>query len=314
MEIIKASLTPYNLTFKGGGTYVSSVAALSSVNHRLLEVELESGLKGVGEVARYPVLNTTETEQLEDAAVREIENLSFSQIPRIINDWQNRGPAMRGLAFALDTAWYEIVSQQTGLPVSVLLGGPASGEVPEILSISAGMTNALIEQIKKDKGSRRTIQIKLGVGDLADDMESVRNILPVLDENQLLIADFNGALPMNTALDVLPSLSDPKLLWEEPCSSFDENAVVSRKLNGQIMLDTCLSDIDTFVRAISLSASAVVIKPALLGGLTIAKTIRDICIASGIIIRIDALVRPNCSPRDIVPCHTGAEISDDRID
>ena len=161
MDIVEVSLTPHSLRFIDGGSYVSSVATLSSVGHRLLKVRLENGLKGVGEVARYPVFNNPKTEQLEDQAVREIENIDFSLIPAIINEWRGRGPALRGLAFALDCAWHDILAQHTGLPISVLLGGPSSGMVPEILSLSAGPKEALIEQIKKDAGTRHTFQISV---------------------------------------------------------------------------------------------------------------------------------------------------------
>ena len=287
MDIVKASLTPYSLMFREGGSYVSSVAALSSVDHRLLNVTLKNGLNGVGEIARYPPLNTSETELLENAAVKEIENIDFNQVPTVINDWRCRGPAMRGITFALDCVWHDIVSKQTGLPISVLLGGPAGGEVPEILSLSAGTKDELVEQIKKDECARRTIQIKLGIGDITSDIETVESILGDLEEEQLLLADFNGALSLTTALDVLPSLNDPKLIWEEPCRSFEDNAVVSRKLNGRMMFDTCLTDLDTFSRAINAGATRVVIKPALLGGLSVAKVARDISIAAGIKIRVD---------------------------
>lgn len=62
-----------------------------------------------------------------------------------------------------------------------LLRGPAYGVVPEVFSLSPGPQEELIQQIRADRGSTRAIQIKLGVGTLADDLDTVRQILQVLN-------------------------------------------------------------------------------------------------------------------------------------
>jgi len=287
MQIDKATLTPLTLRFKGGKEYVSSVAAMSLIPHRLLEITLSDGTRGVGEISRYPPFNTPETEALEEAALAELQGCEFAQVPTLLNNWRSRGLATYGIAFALDCAWFHVLSQKTGLPVSSLLGGPASGAVPEVLSLSAGSTDHLIAQIQADAGARQTIQIKLGLADLREDMDCVRNILPTLRPNQLLLADFNGALSLDQALTELPQLMDERLLWEEPCKSIDDNIAVSQALGGRLMLDTCLTGIEKILLAVASGTCAVAIKPTRLGGLSLAKTACDICSAAGLQVRVD---------------------------
>lgn len=287
MKIENATLSPLTLRFKGGREYVSSVAAMSEIPHRLLEVTLTDGTKGIGEIARYPPFNTRQTEEIEDAALAEIQGLDVAQVPTTLLDWQSMGPAMHGIAFALDCIFFDILSQQSGLPVSALLGGPISGAVPEVLSLSAGSADQLAHQIQADAGVRKTIQIKLGVGNLTEDLECVRKLLPILRPNQLLLADFNGALPLETALEELPFLTDGQLLWEEPCRSIEENIAVSQALDGRMMMDTCLSSLENVSKAAASGVYAAAIKPSRLGGLSVARVARDICAAAGLHIRVD---------------------------
>lgn len=286
-KVFKADLVHYSLRFKHGKTYQSAVTAMNSVDHRLLHIALDNGQTAVGEVARYPLYNTIETKDSEDAALLELGSAPFDQIPETVAAWRHRSPALRGMAFALDCAWHELNAQRQGLPISALLGGPGSGEVPEVLSLSAASQEALIKQISTDGRSRQVIQIKLGVGDLADEIETVARLLRVMKDDQRLLADFNGSLSRDMALEILPRLTDPKLLWEEPCQTLDENFTIARALNGDIMLDTCLTDLNAYEQAIAAGVKAVVIKPALMGGLALARTARDLCISAGLKLRID---------------------------
>ena len=286
-KVLKAELVPYSLNFTHGKTYQSAVTAMKSVDHRLLHLTFDNGLIAMGEVTRYPLFNTNETEDLEDAALAELNLASSDQIPEIAEDWRHRSPALRGMAFAVDHAWYDLNAQLQGLPISVLLGGPKQGEVPEVLSLSAASQEDLINQISTEGRSRPVIQIKLGVNDLVDDIETVERLLSIMRDDQLLLADFNGSLSKDTALAVLPRLTTPKLLWEEPCQSLDENITIARALHGHVMLDTCLTDLNAYKKAIAAGVQAVVIKPALMGGLSVARTARDLCVSAGLRLRID---------------------------
>ena len=286
-KLLKANLVHYSLKFKYGKTYRSAVTAMTSVDHRLLHLGLDNGQTAIGEVARYPIYNRIETEDLEDSVLPELRSARFEHIPEIVNDWRHRSPALRGMAFALDCAWHQLNAQHQGRPLSSLLAGPYFGEVPEVLSLSAAPQEDLIKQICTDGQTRQVIQIKLGVGDLADEIETVARLLSVIRDDQLLLADFNGSLSLDAALDILPRFTDPKLLWEEPCQTLAENITITRALNGHILLDTCLTDLSAYEEAIAAGVKAVVIKPALMGGLTVAQTARDLCVAAGLRLRID---------------------------
>ena len=286
-KVIKAELTPYPLKFKNGKTYQSAVTVMTAVDHRLLHLTFDHGLTAIGEVARYPLYNTNDTEALEDAALVELQAASFDDIPAIVEAWRLRGLALRGMAFALDCVWHQLTAHHQGCSVSSLLGGPGAGEVPEVLSLSAASQQDLIHAISTDGQSRQVVQIKLGVADLDEEMKTVERLLPLMKDDQLLLADFNGALSQDTALEILPRLTDPKLLWEEPCPTLDENITVARALKGQMMIDTCLTDLNAYEKAIAAGVQAVAIKPAFMGGLAAARAARDRCVSAGLRLRVD---------------------------
>ena len=287
LKVIKAELTPYPLKFKNGKIYQSAVTVMTAVDHRLLHLTFDHGLTAIGEVARYPLYNTSDTEALEDAALVALQSAAFGDIPAIVEAWRLRAPALRGMAFALDCVWHQLTAQDQGCSLSSLLGGPGAGEVPEVLSLSAAPQQDLIHPIRTDGQSRRVVQIKLGVADLDEEMTTVERLLPLMKDDQLLLADFNGALSQETALEILPRLTDPKLLWEEPCPTLDENLTVACALKGQMMIDTCLTDLNAYEKAIAAGVQAVAIKPALMGGLAAARAARDRCVSAGLRLRVD---------------------------
>ena len=84
-------------------------------------------------------------------------------------------------------------------------------------------------------------------------------------------------------------IQDTRLIWEEPCALYEENRALCQSFDTQILLDGETSrDFDTAKRAIhDGTAFGMCVKPALIGGLSTARQIRDLCTEAGIKMRID---------------------------
>ena len=52
-------------------------------------------------------------------------------------------------------------------------------------------------------------------------------LVKALAPEQTILADFNGALDVATALETLRAFHDPRLVWEEPCRTVEENLAVA---------------------------------------------------------------------------------------
>ncbi|MBX2883877.1 MAG: mandelate racemase/muconate lactonizing enzyme family protein [Granulosicoccus sp.] len=287
MKITHAELVRFEPRFAGGKAYVQSIAVQTKLYHSLLLITTEDGLTGTGEVVRFSDVREEEADRMDVVTVKELIGIELSDIPRLLADWNGRDRRYRSISFALDCAWYDLLSQKSGLPVSTLLGGPAVGDVPEIFSLSAASVEETVASIFANDGQAPVIQIKLGVDDLNTDMTCVREVLTVLRPNQLVLADFNGALNLDTALKTIPTLSNPQLIWEDPCKAYEDNVKVAQALPSPMMIDSSLWGLDMISRAIADGVQVVCIKPVKFGGLGVARAARDMCLAAGMRIRID---------------------------
>jgi len=287
MRIVDIETVPFEPRFSGDG-YAMSFVTQTTLHDQLVRITLEDGSQGIGENVRWPVVPLNVAEAAEAEMIAELKGRPLADMAGLIRGWCAQGRPWRGLCFALDTAYYHLMSQKLGVPVVSLLNGPADGRVPDYLSLSSAAPEDMAALVHARGKGFGVIQAKLGIGGIADDIDRVRAVLGVMTPDQLLLADFNGDLSVEAGLKWLGKIDDPRLIWEEPCNTYDENLELARKLAAPFMFDQSMIDLRTYVRAVEdRAAHSVVIKPALLGSLTEARIARDLCATASIRMRID---------------------------
>ncbi|WP_338549102.1 mandelate racemase/muconate lactonizing enzyme family protein [Roseovarius phycicola] len=287
MRIINIETIPFEPCFTGGG-YAMSFVIQNTLYDQLVRITLEDGSQGVGENVRWPAVPMEEAEAAEAEMIEALKGRPLADLAGLIQTWCAQGRPWRGLCFALDTAYHHLISQKLGVPLVSLLGGPTEGDAQTYLSLSSEAPDDMAEVVRSKGAAFAVIQAKLGIGEVSDDIDRVRAVLNVMTPDQLLLADFNGALSVEQALTHLGELDDPRLIWEEPCNTYDENLELARKLAAPLMFDQSMIDLETYVRAVEdRAAHSVVIKPALLGSLSASRTARDMCATASIKMRID---------------------------
>lgn len=287
MKIVDVEIAAFEPRFSGNG-YVSFYALQQVLFSQLVRITLSDGSRGVGESARAPYILAADAQEVEVVARAELTGSNLADLPELLVDWRNRGPKLRGFAFAVDCAIADIMSQKMDLPLSSLLEGPADADVPEYLSLSSETPEVMAGNVKSKGMAHPVIQAKLGIDTIETDLARIAAVLSEMGPDQLLLADFNGALSLDHALSALSHINDPRLMWEEPCKSYQDNVGFARAQGRPVMFDQCISDLPTLTRAIADgAAAAVAIKPAFMGGLSIARSARDMCAAAGLKMRID---------------------------
>lgn len=292
MRIAAVDMTPFEPRFPGAGFAMSHVVQ-TQLFGRVIRLTTEDGTIGTGEVARRSKMDFAAAAMIEDARLPRLQGLPLAVLPELLDQWRAEDPALTGLSFALETALLDIQGQRTGMPLSALLGGPAGGSAGAYLSLSSGAPEAMARTVQTRPG-HPVVQAKLGVDTIDTDLVRIHAVLDAMEPDQTLLADFNGGLDLDTACRALPTIEDPRLVWEDPCLSYADNAAFARATGAPVMLDMCLKSVPDFLQAIQdRVAASVALKPAFLGSLSTARTARDLCVAAGMPLRVDG---PWCGP------------------
>ena len=290
MKIEKIAVWGIQMPFREG-PYAMSHVTQEVVYGRVLQVHTVDGQTGLGEVVFPPTLSVDERQQLIADEPLYLSSLAGKEVDALIQLAQElcgRGRSWSGIAFGLETAGYDLLGKAGGLPVSDLLGGRLGEGVDDYFSISEPTIEKIRKRLAIAGSERKVIQLKLGIGSPGDDAEQVSAALSNMADWQILLADANGGWSVDTACEIISSFNDPRIVWEEACSTYDENTEVARRTGQPVMVDQCVKEASLARKAVDDQlVSSLCIKPAFLGGLTVARNIRDYCVSNDMKMRID---------------------------
>lgn len=194
--------------------------------------------------------------------------------------------ALRGHPYVkapVDIACWDILGKVTGQPLFQLLGGRAQEKIALYRAISQEAPETMVRKIDgyRAEGYGK-FQLKVG-GDADEDIARIRACRMVLDRGEMLIADANTGWTRAEAARVVATTSDLDIYFEQPCPSYEESVSIRRRTGRPFVLDEVITDPATLMRGISEDAMDVInLKISKVGGLTRAKLMRDIAVASGI--------------------------------
>lgn len=188
----------------------------------------------------------------------------------------------------IDIACWDILGKVTDMPVYKLLGGAAQEKITLYRAISQEAPEEMARKIAGYRVEGYTkFQLKVG-GDADQDIVRIRETRGVLGERDILVADANTGWTRAEAARITASVRDLDVYIEQPCLSYDECLSVRRRTQRPFVLDEVITGFDTLMRALADDAMDLInLKISKVGGLTRARLMRDICIASGIPMTIE---------------------------
>ncbi|MBI1773802.1 MAG: mandelate racemase/muconate lactonizing enzyme family protein [Proteobacteria bacterium] len=189
---------------------------------------------------------------------------------------------------AIDVAAWDLLGQASGQPVVTLLGGRHGEAVELYRAISQESPRRMAEKVAgyRSEGYRR-FQLKVG-GDPDTDIARIHQVADELEPGDKLIADANTGWLMHEAMRVIRAVKERDVYIEQPCLSYEECLSVRRRTDHPFVLDESVDGIGMLLRAHGDQAMDVVnIKISKLGGLTMARQVRDLCVAMGIAMTIE---------------------------
>ncbi len=273
------------------GVYTNSRCQKSTTRSRVFQILGTGGWKGFGEVVFPFALAPYLEEELIQA-----EGIFFSElIGKNVDHLMGRAEAFRtqeahwsSVAFAFETAWYDLQGKQQNATISSILHGKRSHRVTPYISISVSDQRELREQLRAKTKYEKIIQLKLTNQSWADDLAWIHQILDHHPPVELLLADANGKWSVSEACGMISRFQDPRIIWEEPCATYSENAQVEQMTHQRVMADQCVGSMGIAEQAVREKAvSAITIKPAYLGGLSTSRYLLDRCAERGVRVRVD---------------------------
>lgn len=198
---------------------------------------------------------------------------------------------LRGHPYAkapIDIACWDILGKVAGLPVYRLLGGLEQKEVALYRAISQEAPEIMARKIDGYRAEGYTkFQLKVG-GNANDDIERIRACRTILKPTDILVCDANTGWTMADAARVVNAVRDLDVYIEQPCMSYEESVSIRRRTSLPFVLDEVIGGADTLLKGIAEDAmDAINLKISKVGGLTRAKLMRDLCVASGIPMTIE---------------------------
>jgi L-alanine-DL-glutamate epimerase-like enolase superfamily enzyme len=188
----------------------------------------------------------------------------------------------------IDIACWDILGKVSGLPVYKLLGGAEQRDIALYRAISQEDSSVMAQKIAGYRAEGYTkFQLKVG-GDANDDIVRIHACRAILEPTDILVADANTGWTMADAARVVNAVRDVDVYIEQPCMSYEESVSIRRRTSLPFVLDEVIGGADSLLKGIAEDAMDVInLKISKVGGLTKAKLMRDLCVASGIPMTIE---------------------------
>jgi len=286
MKITAIELYEYTLTYSHGTYVMSKGRAASQQPSNLVRIMTDEGVEGWGEAAilsgNYLPLFAGGTRE----ALRELAPHLIGEDPRAVSRIQAVMDSVltgqNNAKSAFDIACWDAFGRSVDLPISALLGGVLSTDLPIFEAIPLASTEENIEYVKRrsEAGIRR-YQIKVG-DDPRADAARVRAIIEAADKDIFFFADSNAGWTFLEASIAMRELEDLNIFIEQPCLDVADCAMLRKVSPLPMIMDEGVVTMADLHRAkYEVSAAAINIKIGRVGGITRAVNIRNAAQALG---------------------------------
>ena len=155
-------------------------------------------------------------------------------------------------------------------------------------SIPSGTTAHITDEIEIARGQGYAFHsVKIG-GDPDGDVERMRTIDRHMAAGEGLTFDCNRSWLPSEAIAVLNTNRDLNRVVEQPCETIEQHLQVRRNVSQPLAIDESLKTLGDLLRIIEIGACEVVgLKLTRVGGLSVARKIRDLCFEAGISMNIE---------------------------
>jgi len=292
MKIARIFAHRVDLPLLEGAYHWAQGKSVSVFDSTIVGVETECGRVGFGEVCPLGPAYLPAYAEGVRAGLRELAPHLLGEDPRqlarlnLLMETVMKGhPSVKS---GIDLACWDLLGQDTSLPVCDLLGGRFGESVVLYRAISQQSPEEMAANVAtyREQGYTR-FQLKVG-GDADVDIERIQAVRSILPPDHRLVADANTGWTQHEAMRVVRGVKDLDVYIEQPCLTYESCLAVRRKTDHPFVLDESLDSLEALLRARQDQAMDVVnLKISKLGGLTKTRQLRDLCVSMGVAMTLE---------------------------
>ena len=258
----------------------------------LVRLDTDDGVSGWGEACPWGSTYLPAFARGIRAGIEELAPAILGQDPcrtEVVYQAMNKAlPGHPYIKSAIDMACWDLAAISAGRPLCDLLGGRTAGRVRLHSSIPSGTPAKIMDEIEIARDHGYTFHsVKIG-GDSAGDIERMRFVDERMADNEELTFDCNRSWLPAEAITALNATRDLNRVVEQPCETIEQHLQVRRNVTQTLAIDESLKTLSDLLRIIETGACEVVgLKLTRVGGLSVARKIRDLCIEAGIQLNIE---------------------------
>lgn len=294
MKITRVSLYKLDLLAWGGESRYSPAQVLEApLETNLVRLETDTGLIGWGEGCVAPPFYAPMLASGAREGIRYLVPLLLGADPRAHrrileaarSSLRGHGPSIA----AIDMALWDLAGKILGAPLVDLWGGRVVEDMEVLSMISIGTPDETVARMERYRArGYKTFQIKIGLGSADDDVEKITRVQGALRPGERAWYDVNRGWTVDQAMQVLPRVRHLAPLIEQPCETYRECAILSKRLGLGLMLDELLDGQEAMVRAAEDGVMDVaVLKMGCTGGLSQHRHLVEVGLRLGVPMRIE---------------------------
>jgi cis-L-3-hydroxyproline dehydratase len=292
-RIARVEVYGYELTYVGDEYVMSGGRSIARLQSTVVRIVTEGGVDGYGETCPLGATYLAAHAAGARAALHELAPAVVGAdvtATGVLGDRMDAVLAGHEYAkSAIDVACWDAAGKALGVSVSALLGGVRQASFPLYVAVPLGPAGDMAAHAAALRAEGITrFQLKVG-DDAHEDAERVAAVLGVCGPDDVVIADANGRYTTQAGVVAVGLLAGRDRVYvEQPCPTLEACSYVRGHTDLPFVLDECIHDVPSLVRAHALAAmEAFNLKISKVGGLTAARRMRDLAEALGLSVTIE---------------------------
>lgn len=282
----------FRIRIPNKGDYRMARGVHDAMRSVVVRIRTDTGIVGSGEAHQGVAGYSAESLGTMDSVVTEIYGplLVGRELESVEQLSLALGIARRGNLFArcaVETALFDALGRARNLSIAAMLGGPVRTRLELSGSIGIDTPEVMAEKAATlVAAGYRTIKVKVGTPDIAQDLECVRQVRKAVGDAVSIRLDANAGWSYTEAVTFIRGIGDLGIEYvEQPVAAEHPDAMVklARLAIVPILADESVHTPDDAYRIIAAGGvDAIKIKISKVGGYIPARKIIDVCEAAGI--------------------------------